>query len=125
VEGTHLTYGELNRRANQLARRLRARGIGRNAPVGICLERSPAMIVGWLAILKAGGAYVPLDPADPPARRAFMTTDTGLRVVVTTPDHATVASGHGRGARGHVADKERDRRDERRRRCQRRMIWHM
>jgi non-ribosomal peptide synthetase component F len=53
-ETTSLTYGELNRRANQLARRLRrieGRGGLRNTPVGICLDRSPEMIVGWLGIL--------------------------------------------------------------------------
>ena len=82
-DATRLTYGGLNRRANQLARRLRERGVGRDTPVGICMERAPEMIVAWLAILKAGGAYVPLDPADPPARLAFMAADTGLRVVVT------------------------------------------
>ena len=81
-EETRLTYGELNRRANRLAHRLRARGVGRDVPVGICIDRSPAMIVGWLGILKAGGAYVPLDPADPPSRLAFLAADTGLHIVV-------------------------------------------
>jgi non-ribosomal peptide synthetase component F len=67
-----LTYAELNARANQLARHLRSLGVGPESLVGICLERSPEMIVGLLGILKAGGAYVPLDPAYPAERLAFM-----------------------------------------------------
>ena len=94
-DATRLTYGELNRRANQLARRLRARGVGRDVPVGICLERSPEMIVGWLGILKAGGAYVPLDPADPPARLAFMIADTGLPIVVAQRGITAIVAGEG------------------------------
>src|SRR4051812_24278068 len=61
-EQQKLTYGELNRRSNQLARYLRSRGVGPDVLVGLCLERSLDMIVGLLGILKAGGAYVPLDP---------------------------------------------------------------
>ena len=61
--GESLTYEELNARANRLARRLRALGVGPEVLVGLCLRRSPAMVVGLLAVLKAGGAYVPLDPA--------------------------------------------------------------
>ena len=70
-----LTYRELNRRANQLAHHLRALGVGPEALVGICLERSLELVVGLLGILKAGGAYVPLDPAYPPERLAFMLED--------------------------------------------------
>ena len=55
-----LSYGELNRRANQLAYYLRELGVGPDARVGICVERSLEMVVGLLAVLKAGGAYVPL-----------------------------------------------------------------
>ena len=55
-------YGELNRRTNDLARHLRARGVGPNVLVGLYVPRSLDMIVGLLGILKAGGAYVPLDP---------------------------------------------------------------
>src|SRR5438105_5208291 len=67
-----LTFAELNGRANQLARHLRAQGIGADSLVGICVDRSLEMAVGILAILKAGGAYLPLDPDYPPARLAFM-----------------------------------------------------
>ena len=78
-----LTYGELNRRANQLARRLRALGVKPEVLVGICVERSPDMIIGMLAILKAGGAYVPLDPNYPKERLEFILTDTQTPVLLT------------------------------------------
>src|SRR5262249_52777904 len=60
-----LSYGELNCRANRLARHLVRRGVGPENRVGVCLERSPDLVVGLLGILKAGGAYVPLDPDYP------------------------------------------------------------
>ena len=63
-----LTYAELDRRANRLARYLQARGVGPDVPVGVCLERSLDLSIGLWAILKAGGTYVPLDPSYPPAR---------------------------------------------------------
>ena len=78
-----LTYGELNTRANQLAHRLRALGVGPNVIVGIGLERSLEMIIGVLAILKAGGAYLPLDPAYPKERLSLMLEDTQAPVLVT------------------------------------------
>lgn len=86
VEGPtgRLTYGELDGLANQLARRLQRLGIGPDAPVAVCLERSPEMIVAWLAALKAGGAYVPIDPDYPAERREFMLADTEAGVVVTS-----------------------------------------
>ena len=67
-----LTYAELDARANRLAHFLRARGVGSETRVGVCMERSPEMVVGILAVLKAGGAYVPLDPAYPAERLAYM-----------------------------------------------------
>jgi amino acid adenylation domain-containing protein len=79
-----LSYAELDRRANRLANYLRSAGVGRDAAVGLYLERSPAMVVTALAILKAGGAYIPLDPLQPPARLAFMLRDSEARVVVST-----------------------------------------
>jgi aspartate racemase len=78
-----LTYRELNLRANRLARYLKAKGVGPETRVGICLERSPEMIVGLLAILKAGGAYVPLDSAYPQARLEFMIEDAGVTLLLT------------------------------------------
>lgn len=82
-EGEQLSYSELNRRANQLARHLKKHGVGAEVRVGICVERSLEMIVGLLGILKAGGAYVPLDPAYPQERLAFMLDDAEVPVLVT------------------------------------------
>jgi amino acid adenylation domain-containing protein len=81
--GAQLTYRELNQRANQLARYLRTLGIGPEARVGICLERSLEMSWGLLGILKAGWAYVPLDPGNPRARLAFMLEDAHVQVLLT------------------------------------------
>ncbi|MDR0217265.1 MAG: amino acid adenylation domain-containing protein, partial [Enterobacteriaceae bacterium] len=78
-----LTYDELNRDANRLAHHLIALGIQPDDRVAICVERSPAMIVGLLGILKAGGAYVPLDPAYPADRLSFMLEDAAPAVILT------------------------------------------
>jgi amino acid adenylation domain-containing protein/thioester reductase-like protein len=80
-----LSYRELDRRADRLARRLRAVGVGLESLVGICLERSPDMVAGLLAILKAGGAYVPLDPSYPRERLAFIVEDAGIAALLSTP----------------------------------------
>ncbi|MEU6009327.1 amino acid adenylation domain-containing protein [Streptomyces sp. NPDC047453] len=82
-QGRTLTYAQLDASANQLARRLRSLGVGRDARVGVCLERSLDMVVAVLAVLKAGGAYVPIDPELPRDRIAFMIEDAGLPVLVT------------------------------------------
>ncbi len=82
-EDARLTYGELHRRANQLAHFLRKRGVGPDVLVGICVERSLEMVVGMLGILKAGGAYLPLDPAYPKERLAFMLEDAAAPVLLT------------------------------------------
>ena len=82
-ESERLTYAELNRRANRMARQLENLGVGPEIPVGICVERSPGMIVSLLAILKARGAYVPLDPSYPMKRLAFILEDSGAKVVLT------------------------------------------
>ena len=86
-----LSYGELNRRANRLAWRLRRLGVGTDCRVGLCLERSLELVVGLLGILKAGGAYVPLDPHYPRERLAYMIADAGIRVVVGTGAAAGLA----------------------------------
>jgi amino acid adenylation domain-containing protein/non-ribosomal peptide synthase protein (TIGR01720 family) len=82
-EEQHLTYRELNARANQLARYLRSRGVAPDQLVGICVERSLDMLVAIWGVLKAGGAYVPLDPAYPPQRLAWMLEDAQVRLVLT------------------------------------------
>ena len=82
-EEERLCYGELDRRANQLAHHLRALGVGPETVVGLCLARSLDLLVGLLGILKAGGAYLPLDPDYPRERLAFMLADAGARVLIT------------------------------------------
>ncbi len=80
---TWLTYRELNRRANQLARYLRKQGVGPQVRVGLCMERSVDVVVGLLAILKAGGAYVPLDPTYPADRLAAMIHGARISILLT------------------------------------------
>jgi len=82
-ENERLTYSELNRKSNQLARRLRSMGVGPESLVGICVQRSEKMIGGALAVLKAGGAYVPFDPAYPKDRIATMVKDASPKVLLT------------------------------------------
>ncbi|WP_259740971.1 amino acid adenylation domain-containing protein, partial [Pseudomonas poae] len=81
--GQHLSYTELNARANRLAHRLIAAGVGPDVLVGLALERSIEMVVGLLAVLKAGGAYVPLDPEYPRDRLAYMLEDSGVALLLT------------------------------------------
>ncbi|MET0398243.1 MAG: non-ribosomal peptide synthase/polyketide synthase, partial [Longimicrobiaceae bacterium] len=81
--GVSLTYAELAGRAGRLARRLAERGVGPDVRVGICVERSPELVVGLLGILGAGGAYVPLDPQYPAERLAYMLADAGVRLLLT------------------------------------------
>ncbi|MDQ0603851.1 amino acid adenylation domain-containing protein/non-ribosomal peptide synthase protein (TIGR01720 family) [Streptomyces canus] len=80
--GTALTYGELNNRANSLARRLTSLGVGPEHRVGIHLERSVEMVVALLAVLKAGGAFVPLEPSWPARRIAEVCDNAGLTAVL-------------------------------------------
>ncbi|MET7959649.1 amino acid adenylation domain-containing protein [Micromonospora zamorensis] len=82
------SYRDLDEAANRLARVLLARGVSREDRVGVCLPRTPELVVALLAVLKAGACYVPLDPAYPPARVAFMTADSGARLVLTHTDLA-------------------------------------
>ncbi|KAB1935947.1 amino acid adenylation domain-containing protein [Micromonospora sp. ALFpr18c] len=82
------SYRQLDEAANRLARLLLARGVTREDRVGVCLPRTPDLVVALLAVLRAGAAYVPLDPAYPPARVAFMTADSGARLVLTHADLA-------------------------------------
>ncbi|MGB5633344.1 MAG: amino acid adenylation domain-containing protein, partial [Waterburya sp.] len=83
-ERTHLTYQELNRKANQLAHYLQGLGVGPDSLIGICIERSLEMVVGLLGILKAGGAYIPFDPGYPQDRLAYMLSDSQVPIVLTS-----------------------------------------
>ncbi|MFB6420649.1 MULTISPECIES: non-ribosomal peptide synthetase [Bradyrhizobium] len=83
---TELSYAALNARANQLARRLRDRGVGADVVVGLALDRGAGMLVALLAVLKAGGAYLPIDPDYPPERLAHMLRDSGAALVLTQQD---------------------------------------
>ncbi|MEN3033082.1 AMP-binding protein, partial [Chromobacterium amazonense] len=93
-EAQSLSYGELNRRANQLAHHLIGLGVRPDDRVAICVERSLEMVVGLLGILKSGGAYVPLDPSYPAERLAYMLGDAAPVAVLTQSDLAEgLASG--------------------------------
>jgi len=81
--GRSLTYAELNRAANRLARMLKEKGIGPDQLVGICLQRSLDMVIAVLGALKAGGAYMPLDPNYPAERLVHMLEDARPRVVLS------------------------------------------
>ena len=81
--GKSLTYRELNERANQVAHYLRKRGVGEEVLVGVCLQRSPELVVALLGVWKSGGAYVPLDPSYPKERLTFMASDASVRVLLT------------------------------------------
>jgi amino acid adenylation domain-containing protein len=93
-QGESLTYAQLNKRANRLARYLIAeKGVCHESMVGICIERSMDLVVAILAILKAGGAYVPLDPNYPSTRIDYMLKDTNLQLILThTELSSTIAS---------------------------------
>jgi len=84
VSGEHrVTYAELDRRANRLAHHLQSLGVGPEVLVGVCLERTPEMLVTLLAIQKAGGAYLPLDPDFPRERIGFILEDARIPVLIT------------------------------------------
>ncbi|MHA6530945.1 amino acid adenylation domain-containing protein, partial [Paenibacillus sp. BAC0078] len=93
-ESARMTYGELNTKANQLAKELRTRGVGADRIVGIMAERSLEMIVGILAILKAGGAYLPIDPTYPAERIVYMLEDSGADLLLVYSENAEVPSGY-------------------------------
>lgn len=88
-----MTYGELEQKANQLARHLRRLGAGRGGCVAFLLPRSEDVYVALLAVLKAGAAYVPLDPDYPADRIGFILADCGARAVVTTAALAEKCAG--------------------------------
>ncbi|MEU9118154.1 amino acid adenylation domain-containing protein, partial [Streptomyces sp. NPDC048483] len=92
-DGTELSYRELGRRANRLARLLTARGAGPERTVALLLPRSAELIVALLAVLKTGAAYLPVDPEYPAERIAYMLSDAAPALVITTADVAPAADG--------------------------------
>jgi amino acid adenylation domain-containing protein len=83
AEGRTLRYRELDELSDRLARRLVRLGVGPDVLVGICAERTPALLVALLAVLKAGGAYVPLDPTNPQERLRHILDDSGASLLLT------------------------------------------
>lgn len=83
IEDKHVSYAELNRRANQLARYLRKLHVAQEGIVGIFMERDTELVVAILGVLKSGGAYLPIDPMYPPQRTAFMLRDASIKVILT------------------------------------------
>ena len=111
-QGVTLSYGDLEARSNRLARYLRGLGVGPEARVGLCVERSPEMVVALLGILKTGGAYVPLDPNHPAERLALVLGDSELTVLVTEErwlERLAVAGGNAVGPRVVCLDRDRER----------------
>lgn len=91
-QGEGLTYGQLDRLTNQVARTLRSAGVQRGDRVGIYVNKSLASIISVFGILKAGGVYVPLDPNAPPSRLAYITRDCDVRILLTTCDKTDAAA---------------------------------
>ncbi|MBT2301354.1 amino acid adenylation domain-containing protein [Variovorax paradoxus] len=93
AEGGTLGYGEIEAQSNRLAHVLRARGIARGQRVGLCIERSPEMLIAQLAVMKAGAAYVPLDPDYPVDRLRYMAADADLSAILTQRSASAILDG--------------------------------
>jgi amino acid adenylation domain-containing protein len=91
-DGEHLSYRELNERANKLASRLREFHVERETPVALMVERGLEMVVGLLGVLKAGGAYVPMDPSSARERLKYMLEDSGARLVLSSVSLSPIIS---------------------------------
>ncbi|MFJ8623283.1 amino acid adenylation domain-containing protein [Kitasatospora sp. NPDC093550] len=94
ADGSTLDYAALNARANRIARRLRALGVGPESTVGVLLRRGPDLVAALLGVLKAGGAYLPLDATHPARRLAGVLTETGAAAVLTQQELAGLVAGH-------------------------------
>lgn len=106
ADGLELSYGQIERRANQLAHVLRRRGVGPEVVVGLCLPRGADLLISLLAILKAGGAYVPLDPNYPVERLYFQLQDAHAQILLTNSQLESMWQGS--GVTSFILDKERD-----------------
>ncbi|MGC5013361.1 amino acid adenylation domain-containing protein, partial [Streptosporangium sp. DT93] len=101
-DGERVSYGELNARANALARHLRDLGVGPEVPVAVCVERSVETVVATLGIMKAGGVYVPLDTDFPAERVEFMLRDVGARLVLVSGNGVSGEGVPGEGVSGEA-----------------------
>ncbi|MCT9935260.1 amino acid adenylation domain-containing protein, partial [Planotetraspora sp. A-T 1434] len=110
--GVELSYGELNARANRLARRLVRRGVGPERLVALALPRSADLMVALLAVLKAGGAYLPIDPGHP-AERIRMMLDDARPVLLVTTDEVAERLPEGSAIPRHLLDEREDRDEDR------------
>ena len=95
-DGRELTYGELNRKANQIAALLGREGVGRESIVALLFEPGMTMVCAILGVMKAGGTYLPLDPSHPDERIEFMLDDSGARILLTQGGLADRLADHGR-----------------------------
>jgi natural product biosynthesis luciferase-like monooxygenase protein/amino acid adenylation domain-containing protein/non-ribosomal peptide synthase protein (TIGR01720 family) len=93
-EGREMTYGELNRRANQMGRYLKREGVREEELVGVCVERKAELVITLLGIGKAGGGYVALDPGDPWERGKYVLEDAGVRVLVVGKESVEKVKGY-------------------------------
>jgi amino acid adenylation domain-containing protein len=91
-EDQEISYGELNRKANQLARVLKDKGIGADSIVGIMMKRSPEFVVGILGIIKAGGAFAPIDPEYPIQRILYIQNNSKIAVLITEKENFNTIS---------------------------------
>ncbi|NUK18884.1 non-ribosomal peptide synthetase [Streptomyces lunaelactis] len=109
VHGTERhTYGQINGAANRLAHHLRSLGVGPDVRVGLCLDRSPELLISVLGILKAGGAYVPLDPEYPAQRIAAMVEGTSCAVMISCEELTANLPGGGDDRSRHLLLLDRD-----------------
>ncbi|WP_411151238.1 amino acid adenylation domain-containing protein [Streptomyces sp. A30] len=109
VQGTERwSYGRVNAEANRVAHRLRELGVGTDVRVGLCLDRSPGLLVAVLGILKAGGAYVPLDPDYPAERIAAMVDGTSCAVMISRRALTANLPGAGSGTPLLLLDRDAD-----------------
>jgi amino acid adenylation domain-containing protein len=106
-----LTYGELDRRSNQLARELVDRGVAPGALVALCMDRGVDLPVAMLGVLRAGAAYVPIEPTYPPQRQEFLMTDAGAAALITEERHLGTIDPRGTTVLCIDRDDERERLD--------------
>lgn len=91
---SRLTYQEVNKQANQLAHHLQTQGVLPGDPVGLCLDRSPLLVIGLLSILKVGGTFIALDPTYPQERLVYMLADAQAKYLLTSKKHQAKFPGY-------------------------------